>query len=154
MNEKSMIMREKKILPAKKDEVFELLKSFEILKEIAAPYMYFEPINNSENIIWKAGETFDFRVKFLNFIPSGIQKVKVIEFDKDSRIYTNEVNDSIPIWNHQIILKDLGDGTTEYSNTVEVYAGWKTVFVYIWAKIFYRHRQRKLKSILSKKIKN
>ncbi len=145
---KSMTVRESKIFPASKDKVYEILKNFDILKKITYPYISFEPINNSEDLEWKVGETFVFKAKLLTVIPFGTHTIHVLEFDKDKRIYTNEVNTYVPVWNHEVRLEELADGATKYIDIVEIYAGWKTVFVYAWAKLFYRHRQRKWVRIL------
>lgn len=58
-------------------------------------------------------------------IPYGTHTIQVIDFKKDG-IYTNEHNTYVPIWNHRIKLKDNGNGTTEYSDEVEIGAAWKT----------------------------
>ncbi len=147
-NTKSMTVRESKIFPASKDKVFEILKNFDILKQITYPYISFEPINNSEDLEWKVGETFVFKARLLTFIPFGTHTINVLEFDKDKRIYTNEVNTYVSVWNHEVRLEALADGMTKYSDIVEIYAGWKTVFVYAWATLFYRHRQRQWVKIL------
>lgn len=39
---------------------------------------------------------------------------------------------------------------TEYTDEVEIGAGWKTPFVYLWAKAFYSHRQKKWIKLLNK----
>lgn len=41
------------------------------------------------------------------------------------------------------------ENTTQYTDEVEINAGWKTIFVYMWANAFYAHRQRKWKRLLS-----
>ena len=46
-------------------------------------------------------------------------------------------------WNHDIRLVKLDEGHTEYTDHVEIQAGWKTVFIWLWANAFYIHRQRK-----------
>ncbi|MBR5090525.1 MAG: hypothetical protein IK093_13935, partial [Ruminiclostridium sp.] len=58
-------------------------------------------------------------------------------------------NEHVPIWNHEILLKDMGD-RCEYTDNVEIGAGRKTIFIYIWACLFYRHRQRKWIRMLKK----
>jgi hypothetical protein len=59
----------------------------------------------------------------------------VVQFSETAHeIYTNEVNTHVPIWNHRIYLKPIDKETTEYTDEVEIYAGWKTAFVYIWQK--------------------
>ncbi len=32
---------------------------------------------------------------------------------------------------------------TKYTDQVEIQAGWKTPFIWLWANAFYTHRQRK-----------
>ena len=38
----------------------------------------------------------------------------------------------------------------KYTDIVEIDAGWKTVFVYLWAVCFYMHRQKKWIKLLRK----
>lgn len=74
----------------------------------------------------------------------------MIRFSEDEGIYTHEGNEHVPAWNHEIILKDLQGGFCEYTDRVEIGAGWKTPFIYLWAYCFYAHRQRKWIRILTK----
>ncbi len=150
MNTKSKIIQLTSVFPASKKEVFDLLQEFKMLNKIASPYVTFKPVNNNEKLVWKEGGTFMFRTKLFGFIPFGIHKINVIEFNKDKRIYTNEQNTYISVWNHEIVLKELDAHKTEYTDIVEINAGRKTYFVYIWAKLFYTHRQKKWIRILNK----
>ena len=34
-------------------------------------------------------------------------------------------------------------GMIQYTDRVEIQAGWKTLFIWLWANMFYTHRQRK-----------
>ncbi len=145
---KSMIVRESKVFPAEKEIIFELLQSVETLQIITSPFIAFEPVEKEQEMIWQVGKRFKFKAKLCGFIPFGIHTIKLLEFDKDKGIYSNETNTYVPVWNHRILLNDLADGQTEYWDIVEIYAGWKTIFVYIWAKLFYQHRQRKWVKIL------
>ncbi len=147
---KTKIVKVSSIFPASKKRVFELLQGFEILSEIAYPYITFKPLNGDNNLIWKVGETFVFKAKLLGFIPFGTHTIRVREFDYNTRIYTNESNTYVAVWNHEIVLNEIDNEKTLYTDEVEIYAGWKTAFVYIWAKLFYKHRQRKWISILNK----
>ena len=65
-----------------------------------------------------------------------------IRFDPDG-IKSHEGNKHVPVWNHDITLKVLDDTHTRYTDRVEIKAGWKTPFVWLWANAFYAHRQRK-----------
>lgn len=41
------------------------------------------------------------------------------------------------------------DGSTEYSDEVEIGAEWKTGFVWLWARCFYAHSQTKWIKLLA-----
>lgn len=133
--------------PADIDKVFNLLTDLKTLQYIASPYASFKAIGEERDIIWKEGQAFSFKFKMFCIIPYGIHTIKVIDFKKDG-IYTNESNTHVPIWNHRIELVDNGNGTTGYSDEVEIGAGWKTFFVWCWANCFYRHRQKKWLKLL------
>lgn len=45
----------------------------------------------------------------------------------------------------------IDDNVTEYTDEVEIYAGWKTPIVYLWAKMFYGHRQKKWIKLLTQR---
>lgn len=130
------------IFPCGIDRVYALLQNLSTLQYIAAPYATFEPQSKSDDTQWHPGQTTAFRLRIFAVLPYGIHTIKVVEFSKEG-IYTNESNAHVPIWNHRIQLIDNKDGTTTYSDEVEIGAGWKTIFVWMWAKCFYAHRQKK-----------
>ncbi len=146
---KTKILKKTSIFPVTENEVFDLLKQLNTLQYIAKPYAAFTPVNEIQELTWTEGATFSFSLKLFCCIPFGIHTIKVIQFSDDTHeIYTNESNINVPIWNHRILLRSIKDGKTAYTDEVEIGAGWKTMFVYIWAKCFYSHRQRKWKKLL------
>ncbi len=82
----------------------------------------FTPIDGNSNIRWEEEQTLSFKFKLFCFVPYGTHAIHVIDFSKHS-IYTNESNIHVPVWNHKILLNALPDGTTEYSDEVEIGAG-------------------------------
>ena len=149
---KERVVLKKSIFPASQEVIWRKLQQLCTLQYIAAPFASFTPLKNTEDLLWREGETFHFRFKLFSLLPLGTHTIHVLSFDNSSyEIYTNETNTHVPVWNHRIYLKFIDDHITEYTDEVEIYAGWKTIFVYTWAKLFYRHRQRKwikmLKSI-------
>ena len=66
----------------------------------------------------------------------------------DLGISSREENEHVPVWNHEIMLMKLDGSRTEYTDRVEIKAGWKTIFIWLWAKAFYAHRQRKWVKLL------
>ncbi len=71
------IVKHTSVFPASKSQVFELLQEFETLSQIAYPYITFNPVDNSKNLLWKEGETFVFKAKLLGFIPFGTHTINV-----------------------------------------------------------------------------
>ena len=147
-----MIVKKTSVFPAKQSNVFELLQRFDTLAYIAKPYAKFKSIDGQRELVWEVGRSFSFDFKMFGFIPLGVHVINVKEFNPDN-IYTNESNPFCPVWNHRIILKETADGKTEYTDEVEIGAGWKTPFVYLWAKAFYSHRQKKWIKLLNKSYK-
>ena len=128
------------IFPASRDIVFAKLQQLETLQYIAAPYATFTP-TDPDNLIWTVGSTTSYRFRLFGFIPFGTHTIHIERFDKDM-VKSKEGNEHVPVWNHTIYLKENENGT-EYTDKVEIDAGWKTLFIYLWAKAFYAHRQRK-----------
>lgn len=76
-------------------------------------------------MIWEEGRVFEFRLKLFGILSFGVHKIKVLCFDPVSyTIFTNESNAHVPVWNHRISLKKIDENTTEYTDEVEICAGW------------------------------
>ena len=144
-----MIVKKTSFFPATRSKVFALLQRFDTLVYIAKPYAKFKSIDEQTELVWEVGRSFSFFFKMFGFITLGVHVINVKEFNPDN-IYTNEGNPFCPVWNHRIILKETADGKTEYTDEVEIEAGWKIPFVYWWAKAFYLHRQKKWIRLLNK----
>ena len=134
------------VFPASRDIVFEKLQQIQTLQYIAAPYASFEPVSPDNLMVWKVGASSSYRFKLWGFIPFGVHMINIERFDIDM-IQSREGNNFVPVWNHKICLKDV-NGNTEYTDEVDIDAGWKTLFVWLWAKSFYSHRQRKWLKLL------
>ncbi len=131
------------------EKFFSLIQKLDTLQYIAKPYATFKSMNNENDLIWETGKTFSFKFKVFGCISLGIHTIKVREFNRDG-IYTNESNRFCPVWNHRIIIEKIDETHIRYTDEVEINAGRKTKFIYVWAKAFYKHRQKKWKKLLKK----
>lgn len=147
-----LTVKKSSVFPAAKDEIFRRLQKLKTLQYIAHPYATFKSVDDTEELTWQEDSAFAFHFKLFALIPFGVHTIKVIQFDIEKGIYTQEGNKHVPIWNHKIILEKIDENTTKYTDIVEIQAGWKTLFVYLWANCFYAHRQRKWKRLLKRKI--
>ena len=136
-----MIVRKTSLFPACREEVFQKLQRLETLQYIASPYASFVPVDEDTEIVWQVGSTSSFRFKLFDVIPFGTHTIHIERFDIDG-IQSREHNEHVPVWDHKIMLRDAGE-KTEYTDEVDIKAGWKTPFIWIWAEAFYAHRQRK-----------
>lgn len=147
-----LTVKKSSVFPAAKDEIFRRLQKLKTLQLIAHPYATFKSVDDTEELTWQEDSAFAFHFKLFALIPFGVHTIKVIQFDIEKGIYTQEGNKHVPVWNHKIILEKIDENTTKYTDIVEIQAGWKTLFVYLWANCFYAHRQRKWKRLLKRKI--
>lgn len=147
-----LTVKKSSVFPAAKDEIFRRLQKLKTLQYIAHPYATFKSVDDTEELTWQEDSAFAFHFKLFTLIPFGVHTIKVIQFDIEKGIYTQEGNKHVPVWNHKIILEKINENTTKYTDIVEIQAGWKTLFVYLWANSFYAHRQRKWKQLLKRKI--
>ena len=143
-----MVVRKSSVFSAPREEVFLRLQRLETLQYIASPYATFTPVENANDFSWREGAVSSYHFRLFGLIPFGIHTIRIERFDQ-SGIQSREHNKHVPVWDHLILLEDLGN-QTKYTDEVEIHAGWKTVFIWLWAKAFYAHRQRKWIRLLKK----
>ena len=136
-----MIVRKTSLFPACREVVFEKLQRLDTLQYVAAPYASFVPVNERTDMVWQVGSTSSYRFRLFGVIPFGTHTICIERFDIDG-IQSREHNEHVPVRDHKITLRDVGN-QTEYTDEVDIKAGWKTLFIWIWAEAFYGHRQRK-----------
>ena len=143
-----MVVRKSSVFPAPREEVYTNLQRLETLQYIAAPYATFTPVENNNDFSWREGAVSSYHFRLFGFIPFGIHTIRIEKFDQ-SGIQSREHNKHVHVWDHLILLENLGN-QTKYTDEVEIHAGWKTVFIWLWAKAFYAHRQRRWIRLLKK----
>ena len=143
-----MIVHKTSTFPASRKKVFHYIQKLKTLQYVAWPFATFEPVGES-NPVWKPGSVSSYRFKLFGLIPFGTHTIRIETFTEDL-IQSRERNTLVPTWDHRIDLKVVDGGHTEYTDHIEIKAGWKTVFVWLWAETFYAHRQRKWIRMLEK----
>ena len=136
-----MIVQKTSVFPADIDTVFQKLQRFETLQYIVRPFAAFEPESNGEHV-WTVGSASSYRIRLFGLIPFGTHRIHIKRFDQTG-ISSREGNEHVPVWNHDITMEPVDEDHTRYSDRVEIKAGWKTVLIWLWANVFYAHRQRK-----------
>ncbi|WP_312699318.1 hypothetical protein [Sedimentibacter sp.] len=150
---KSKIIIKTSVFPASEEAVFSRLKELKTLQYVAAPLVTFSALNDTGSTVWQKDQKASFNLKLFGVLPFGVHKIHVVEFDEvKHEIYTNETSAHIQVWNHRIILKTVEEGKTQYTDEVEIYAGWKTPLICLCAEYFYTHRQKRWIKLLQQNI--
>lgn len=122
-----------------------------LLQHIAAPMLVFVPVDPPEfPALWSPGE---YRAQLLvggrisigdhTLVPQDVPP-EAAPLVWDDQGYSG----LIKVWRHKIVLEDV-HGMTRYRDQVEVRAGLLTVAAWLFAKLFYTHRQRRLGRLIS-----
>jgi ligand-binding SRPBCC domain-containing protein len=138
------------ILPAPPDRVWEALERPETLQRIAAPVLRFRPAQpGGLPRYWRRGTEARLRLYLFGLLPLGPHTIRVDAADPArGELRTRESGLMAPVWNHTIRIAAHGDGATRYSDEVEIRAGVRTPVVWLFAQLFYRHRQRRWRTLL------
>ncbi|HSH05057.1 MAG TPA: hypothetical protein VLL52_21260 [Anaerolineae bacterium] len=137
------------------EHLWEEIKKPASLKYVAAPLLYFFPIGDTElNNDWEINKEYNLKLFFLKFIPLGTHKITLKKIDfSTNEIISNESGKLAKVWNHTIKFNPINSHQIEYTDIIEIKAGVLTLFIWLFSHIFYRHRQRRWKQLLSSKSK-
>lgn len=131
-------------------ELWQKLSKPESLEFVASPLLAFTPIEpgvlGSE---WETGRDYTLKLFFLRFIPLGRHTIQLVTVDEDQKLISSRESGLLaPVWNHNISFHELEPGLVSYTDEIEIRAGWLTPLVWLFAHVFYRHRQRRWKVLL------
>lgn len=115
------------------------------LQFVAAPLVTFEPLEaGGLGDTWQVDKTYTLRLRLLGVVPLGHHHIRLIRLDRAANIIeSRESGWLIPVWNHTIRFRALSTNQIHYSDEVDIQAGILTVFIWAFAQVFYRHRQRR-----------
>jgi len=127
----------------------------ELLQWIAWPLLRFTPRGTTPwPRRWVPGR-YRARVWGFGIIPLGSQWIGVEHPQgatlKDGRgvLRDNGSGTLIRVWDHWVFIEDLGVGRTRYTDRLDVKAGVLTPMVWLFARIFYGHRQKRWNTLIS-----
>lgn len=87
-------------------------------------------------------------------LPIGnVHYLSVEKIDDDNfNISTKEWDKVAKVWNHDIVLRDLSNGSIYYEDAITIYGGVLTEFITSFAIWFYQHRQKRWQIVAEKKL--
>lgn len=133
-------------------ELWQRLSKPESLRFVASPIMGFEPIEPGVlGREWETGRDYPLQLYFLHFIPLGRHTIRLLKVDRDQNLISSRESGLLaPVWNHDISFQEIKPGLVSYTDEIDIQAGWLTPLIWLFAQLFYRHRQRRWKVLLRK----
>ena len=148
--EQKMRARISTVIKTNENRMWDELQKVSSLMHVASPILKFKPQkNHSLPEKWALGNEYKLKLSFFGIIPLGGHFIKLVELNKEEKkIVSNEHGNLTKVWNHIIKLKPIDEQTIEYTDEIEIKAGILTFSIWLFAHIFYRHRQSRWKKLL------
>jgi len=97
---------------------------------------------------WHEGETVVGWVFLFGFLPFSRHHLHIARIDDATRIMSSrEHGGLISVWNHDIEVVPIGQRACRYTDRIEIEAGIVTSLVVLYARWFYRMRQRRWRAL-------
>jgi hypothetical protein len=131
-------------LAAPAERVWAEVQTPRLLNHVVSPLLKFKPVTPAH---WpERWETRRYRVQMFGFgvLPLGGQWVNIslpLGEPPVRVVRDNGSGDLAKVWDHWIEIATLADGRTRYTDRVFVEAGLLTPFIWLFALLFYAHRQ-------------
>lgn len=116
-----------------------------LLVFVAKGMLKFKPVEGKFPEIWKQGVTVKTIMYAYGIIPlGGVHTLNIKKIDsKNNVIQSEEWDNFAKVWNHKISVKKLGNASIHYEDEIMIYGGFLTGFLSLWARSFYKHRQKR-----------
>jgi hypothetical protein len=139
------------IIQTNATRMWQELQKIRSLMAVASPILVFKPQKGQRlPPTWEVGQNYALDLFAFHIFPLGKHYIYVKQIDaQKGEIYTNEHGSLTKIWNHRIQIEPLHESTLRYTDEIEIGAGILTPFIWAFAHIFYRHRQRMWKKQLA-----
>ena len=126
-----------------------------LLEFVAKGKIKFIPSGGKFPEIWEEDMTVTSKMIIYGFIPfAGLHTLHFTKIDKESKILETKEKDSFAkVWNHKISMRSLGENSIYYEDEIVIYGGILTGFFSWWAKLFYKHRQKRWQLLAKKEFK-
>jgi hypothetical protein len=106
------------------------------------------PVIRKRTEVWREGETVVGWVFLFGFLPFSRHHLHIVRIDDSARsLSSQESGGLITIWNHDIEVEPIDAMSCHYRDRIEIEAGILTPVVALYARWFYRMRQRRWRAL-------
>lgn len=132
------------------ERAWQEIQQVKLLLHIARPLVVFEPIQpNTFPATW-GNEKYLVRMRLFGFLPLGKQWIVITLDDVKCELLDDGQSELIEQWRHRITVEPTPEGCTRYTDTVDIEAGLLTFGVWLFANVFFRHRQNRWRKLVNR----
>ncbi len=145
-------MRLATVLDTPAERVWQAVLRPRLLDHVAWPIQVFDRIDPAgwpER--WSVGD-YQVRLRLFGIVPMGRQSIVIRDIQAGPTRYglrDDGHGDLVKRWDHRITLEPISPTACRYNDEVEVRAGLLTPVAWAFVQIFYRHRQRRLRALVT-----
>ena len=145
-----MIARISSHFPCSETELWRRIIEPRSLQFVASPLLTFTPIEaGALEREWQVDRDYPLRLYFMKLIPLGRHTIRLVKIDRSTNTILSEERGSLArVWNHRIHFRQVAPGKLAYEDEIEIRAGVLTPLIWSFARLFYRHRQRRWRVLL------
>jgi hypothetical protein len=139
-------------LAARPEKVWDEVQTSRLLEHVAAPLVRFRAVQPAQLPTTWADGSYEVQMLLFGWLPAGRQVIRISRFVSDTtRVLRDDGSGQLAtVWDHTIRVEPSSGGGTEYTDIVEVRAGFLTLIVWAFAQVFYRHRQRRWRALVAR----
>lgn len=132
-------------IPMNIEAAWEKVQTLDLLRFIAKGMITFAPAHNKFLEKYTESSKIETKMKFYGFIPMiGVHTLFFEKIDHEKKILQTKESDVLAkVWNHKISMKKVDESTIDYEDEIVIYGGVWTSLIVFWAKLFYKHRQKR-----------
>ena len=135
------------VLEATADAVWNAVKTPTAFRKVTRGLLTM-PVINKRRDEWHEGETVIGWVFLFGFIPFSHHHLHIAKIDEKERtLSSREQGGLVKRWDHDIIVTQVSPETCSYRDRIDIDAGVVTPVVVLYARFFYRIRQRRWRAL-------
>ncbi len=137
------------ILNCPAQRVWATVQTSSLLLDVIRPLVRLEPVGSEPfPERWTQGMSVRCRVYLFGVLLPGVHTLELERINQAGReIQSRERDPIVKRWDHRIRVQEISGGRAHYSDEIEIDAGILTPVVWLFAAGFYRHRQRRWRTI-------
>jgi len=141
------IVERSTLLAASADAVWAAVKTPSAFRFVTRRLLVM-PVIRSRCGEWREGETMVGWVFLFGFLPFSRHHLHVARINESTRtLSSREFGGLITMWNHDIEVVPIDSATCRYTDRIEIDAGFLTWAIAMYARWFYRMRQRRWRAL-------